>query len=334
MGKSSAKRRFTEQMLRRLSPPRSGRIELADELCPGLVLRVTELGTKSFSAIYHVAGEGGVSDAGRVLVGVQHRMTLGRYPVVDLAKAREKTREILLAASEGRDPRDARVANAVARRTNSVEAVVARFIEQEAKPNIKSWPNLERVLRIHVLPAWGARPISEIRRSHAHELLDELMLDGTTGAAREVRKHLSRLFSWALDRDLVRDNPVQGLRRKELQANPDRGRALKDDELRAIWAAATEMGYPFGDLYKLLILTGQRLREWGNATWSEVNTTAGLLEVPRARFKGRRDHLVPLSETALHCAEPPGVGERSGTPVQHPRRAGAGVRLRWCEAPT
>lgn len=59
------KRRFTDQMLERMRPPTKGRLELGDEVVPGLVVRVTPRGVKSFSVIYKVPGEGGVSAAGR-----------------------------------------------------------------------------------------------------------------------------------------------------------------------------------------------------------------------------------------------------------------------------
>src|SRR5688572_12103265 len=114
-------------MIRRISPLQSGRLELADELCPGLVLRITEQGSKSFSVIYHVAGEGGVSASGRLLAGVQHRVTLGRYPIVDLGRAREQARGIPISASEGKDPRCERRGAVLQRRSNSVEAVTGRF---------------------------------------------------------------------------------------------------------------------------------------------------------------------------------------------------------------
>ena len=60
---SRRKKRFTEQGVERLNydqkvAPRNGRLEIADELCPGLILRVTPKGAKSFSVIYKVPGGG------------------------------------------------------------------------------------------------------------------------------------------------------------------------------------------------------------------------------------------------------------------------------------
>jgi hypothetical protein len=69
---SHRKKRFTEQGVERLNydpkvAPPNGRLEIADELCPGLILRVTPKGAKSFSVIYKVPGEGGVTPNGRLL---------------------------------------------------------------------------------------------------------------------------------------------------------------------------------------------------------------------------------------------------------------------------
>ena len=101
----SRKKRFTEQMLERLKPPAAGRVWFSDEVCPGLVLRVSARGTKSFSVIYKVPGEGGVTSRGRLLRGRQHRVTLGAWPVTGLVVAREKARQLLGEATSGNDPR-------------------------------------------------------------------------------------------------------------------------------------------------------------------------------------------------------------------------------------
>jgi hypothetical protein len=110
MARTRKQKRFTEQGIERLNfdpavAPPSGRMEIEDEICPGLVLRVTQRGVKSFSVIYKVPGEGGSNLNGRLLVGKQHRITLGATPPLGLKEARVQARKILEAATEGRDPR-------------------------------------------------------------------------------------------------------------------------------------------------------------------------------------------------------------------------------------
>ncbi len=298
MSRTAHTRRFTEQMVERLRPPATGRIKIGDEVCPGLLLRVTERGVRSFSVIYKVVGEGGVSASGRLLKGKQRRITLGQWPTLRLAEARDRAREILMAALEGRDLRDERRAQNFLRAANTLESVTERFIRLHAKPNVKSWRNIERVLGLHVLPHWRDRVMKDIRRSDVHQLLDGLVAAGKVGTAREVRKHLSSVFNWAVDREIVTDNPVYGMTRADLKNTHEAGRALEDDELRAIWHAAGEIGYPFGAMYRLLILTGQRRNEWADARRSEIDAEKRWLEVRRSRYKGGRDHIVPLADAA------------------------------------
>lgn len=292
------KRRFTDQMLERLRPPTSGRIELGDEVVPGLVLRVTTSGVKSFSVIYKVPGEGGVSATGRPLAGRQHRVTLGQYPLLGLSKAREEARRLLEAVSEGRDPRDERREQNKHRFTNTVETVARRFITQDAQRTVASWEKIQRTLDLHVIPRIGSKPIRDVRRADVHEMLDELVAADKVGTAREVRKHLSRLFNWAVDRELIPDSPVHGLRRADLDPNGDAGRALTNGELRYIWRAAGELGYPFGPWYQLLMLTGRRREEWAAATRSEIDAASRLHDLPRERHKSGRGHVLPLSDPA------------------------------------
>ena len=82
---------------------------------------------------------------------------------------------------------------------------------------------------------------------------------------------------------------------------PDAGRALSGEELRAVYAAAATQGYPFGDLYRLLLLTGQRRSDWCRASWTEIED--GVLAIPAERYKSRREHLVPLSEPAREIVD-------------------------------
>ncbi|WFU64837.1 tyrosine-type recombinase/integrase [Bradyrhizobium brasilense] len=303
MARSRQQRRFTPQSIERLkydpaAAPPSGRMEIEDEVCPGLVLRVTPRGVKSFSVIYKVPGEGGANSNGRLLTGAQHRITLGATPPLGLTEAREQARKIIQAATEGFDPRNERRERNLIRHSNTFTLASERFVELELKPNVKAWKTIGSTLRTHVGPEWGDKPIQDIRRSDVHELLDGLVGRGKMPIAREVRKHLSRFFNWAIDREIIKDSPVHGLKRGDLEVNEEAGRALTDAELRHVWQGAASLGYPFGPMYQLLMLTGQRRNEWADASRSEINADKRWLEVPKARYKGKRDHIVPIADEA------------------------------------
>ena len=71
---------------------------------------------------------------------------------------------------------------------------------------------------------------------------------------------------------------------------------LSPIELAEIWAAFEDD--QFGDIVKLLILTGQRREEIGSLRWSEVDFKRGLIVLPPARTKNKRLHEIPLSALA------------------------------------
>ncbi|MFO1209586.1 MAG: tyrosine-type recombinase/integrase [Amaricoccus sp.] len=284
-------RALTELAVQKVRPPATGRVEVRDSLAPGLVLRVTANGVKTWSVIYKVPGEGGVAPTGRLLKGPQRRVTLGTWPAMSLSAARDAAVGTMRAAANGTDPRRVRQHSG----SSSVAAVAGSMVEQ-AKTSVSSWANMERVLKLHVTPTLGHRPIGDVTWADIRVLLDGLMAGGKAGTAREVRKHLSRLFSYAADRGLVAAHPMAGRRATDLQRE-EAGRALSLVEARATFWAASGLGYPFGPLFQLLLLTGARRSEWGEASWSEVQGSS--LVIPRSRFKSRRDHVVPLGVAAM-----------------------------------
>ena len=64
-----------------------------------------------------------------------------------------------------------------------------------------------------------------------------------------------------------------------------RDRVLTDSELKLVWLASDEIGWPFGPFVKLLILTGQRLNEVARMRWGEIDFEAKVWTIPRERTK-------------------------------------------------
>ena len=82
-----------------------------------------------------------------------------------------------------------------------------------------------------------------------------------------------------------------------------RKRVLTDDELRAVWVAAPKLGYPYGPLLQILILTGQRRSEVAEARWREFDLAKRLWTIPPERMKGDAAHVVPMTDDVIAILE-------------------------------
>ena len=184
-----------------------------------------------------------------------------------------------------------------------VETVAATFIDRYAKKQTreKTWGETERILNREVVDPWRGRRLSAIKRADVHDLLDKIVDRGAPIVANRTLSALRRMCSWAVERGLVEASPCEKVRAPAAETSRDR--VLTDDEIRAAWAAFEGVGWPFGPLAQLLLLTGQRLREVGEARWSEIDFAAKTWTIPKERAKNGIAHEVPLSEAALRILD-------------------------------
>ena len=109
-----------------------------------------------------------------------------------------------------------------------------------------------------------------------------------------------KLFNWSISRDIIETSPCSGLRPPVPEVSRDR--ILTDDELRWFWKATLTVGYPFGPLFQMLLLTGQRLGEVGELKSAEIDVSARMWLIPRERVKNNIAHEVPLSDLVLEVS--------------------------------
>ena len=260
--------------------PAEKRQEIPDDLCTGLYLVVQPTGKKGWQVRYRHGG-------------THRRMSLGAYPVLSLADARQRARNALAAATEGRDPA-AEVKAAKAPKSevdrDKVKALIQQFDKRHLS-TLKSGAEAKRQLDRYVVPAWGDRSIREITKRDVRDLLDELMDAGKKTTANLVRLHLSNFFNWCVDRDVIEVPPTLGM--KAPAKTVSRDRVLSDDEVRWFWAACEAEGFPWGPFGKVLLLTGQRLNEVAQITEAEIRGETWHLSADRT--KNKRAHDVPLS---------------------------------------
>jgi len=266
--------------------PGKAREEISDAKVTGLKLIVQPSGSKSWAFRYSFAGQ-------------RRKLTIGSYPAIGVADARQKALEAAAQVENGVDPGAAKAAakHAVANVDGLVETVAAAFVELHARPNMRSWREVQRKLAQDVLPLWAGRRFEEITRADIHRLADNINGRGSRISANRTLAVVRRMWRWAVDRGIVVSNPAQGIG-KPTKEKP-RDRVLDAKELALVWRAADTIGPTYGPPIKALILTGQRRDEIASMRWSEVNASARTLTLSAERTKNRRLHVVALSGPAM-----------------------------------
>jgi hypothetical protein len=254
---------------------------------PGFACRVSERGAKTFSLRYRVKG-----------THKQKRFPCGEYPTTSLADARVKAREAWELARRGIDPQpDEPDEESPEPDRSTVAAVAADYVARYLKRNTRRWRDAEQMLARDVLPGWGERPIQSIARGDVLDLVDGIVDRGSPVSANRVLSLIKRFLNWAVQRGIVEVNVAAGI--KPPHKEKPRERCLSEAEVRAVWQALDQLGYPFGVIGKLLLLTGQRRSEIAGLHWGALDLEGGVLRLAGSATKTGVEHVLPLPNAAV-----------------------------------
>jgi integrase len=228
-------KRLTEEGIARLKAPEGKQLDYRDAVLPGLILRVNYAGTKVWRAAHRKVGKSGKT--------YESAVKIGRWPHLGVKEARDKARLFLA------DP---------AKATEGTFAeVMELFLERHVRAQgLRTAAAIERLLRVNVLPHWGLRPFTSIRRVDVAALLDRVEDERGKRMADLTLAHVRSMMNFYAKRSDDYVSPiVRGMGRRN--GDHRRARILSDDEIRALWKVAPAVG-GYGDLCKCLLLTGSR----------------------------------------------------------------------------
>ena len=225
-------------------------------------------------------------------------MTLGTGTAISVQEARRTGAQLYAKTKLGIDPAqlrdDARAAVA-----DTVKSKLTVYLASQHKRvrdghfRQSSFIEIERHLLVHcrrlhpmLLPETTRRDVASVLSSLAENL------SGTT--VNHIRSSLQNFFAWCLSEGLIDASPVAGTTRREEKA---RTRLITPDELREIWTALKDDIY--GDIVRLLILTGSRREEVGGLRISEIDLKARTITLPAERTKNKREHEIYISDPVL-----------------------------------
>ena len=235
-------------------------------------------------------------------------MTLGKYPTLSLADAREQAKAALREVALERNPA---LAKRERRNADSFGELADRYIEEHAKPNKKTWKEDQRKLRKEVLPAWRNRSAREITRRDVRDLIEAVARRGAPIQANRLRALLHTLFNFAVQREIVDSNPATGTPKPGgSEKDRQRQRVLSDDEIRQFWETTEEIDLPMGAFFRLRLITAQRGGEVAQMRWQDIDLDNSVWTIPAEHSKNGLSHRVHLSDPALELlAQLPRQGE-------------------------
>jgi integrase len=187
------------------------------------------------------------------------------------------------------------------RQENTFASVAEEFFKSKLASEAKG-DEVKRDIERVFIPLWGRRPITDISVGEVRAVVKRFADEGKTYQAHNVLGYARRLFNWAIDQQVygLETSPCARLKSKSIVGErAPRTRILNDPEIRALWNATASLRYPYGPLFRLLLLTGQRKAEVGEARWSEFDLDGRLWLIPAARMKAGAAHVVPLCDDAI-----------------------------------
>jgi integrase len=287
-----AKGALTDRKIQSLKP-RSAPYIVPDLQVPGHGVRVMPSGHRSFVLNTRYPGSSNPSPR-----------ALGSYGALTLEQSREKARQWRNLIKRGIDPQihEERQRQTALRKQRTTFTAVAEDFIKDKLPAERKGREVELEIRREFLPQWGNRPVTEITALDVRNVVKAVKDRGAPYQAHNLLVLARRLFSWAIDQHVygLESSPCDRLKPKAIIGKKEsRTRVFTDDEWRALWRATRRLGYPYGPLFRMLALTGQRKSEVAEARWSEFDLARKLWTIPAERMKASAAHIVPLTDDVL-----------------------------------
>jgi integrase len=267
--------------------PVGGEAFLWDTEVRGFGVKATASGAKSYLIQYRIGGRGAKA----------RRLTIGRHGSPWTPDtARSEAKRLLIQVAQGIDVAEAKREKARLAQDLGFKSYCNHFVENYLKERwSRTWKDAKAALERHVVPVLRDKPLPDISRTDINAVLHQVRK--RVALRRKLYAILRRLFRWAVSEGDLDRSPLEGLEAPPIPASRDR--VLADWELQLVVEATNRLGRPFGPLARLLILTGQRLKELAGLDWSETDRESRLMTIPAARAKNRRAIDVPLSDEII-----------------------------------
>lgn len=232
-------------------------------------------------------------------------LSLGAYPALTLAAARQIRDQHLSLLVQGIDPQQQQEIVSEQRQIelDSVFSTVAANWFQLKSKNVTPdyakdiWRSLDK----DVFPAIGEIPVQEIKARTIIEALEPIKARGALETVRRLVQRINEIMIYSVNTGLIEANPASGVGMAFERPKKQHMPTLRPEELPKLMStlAMSNLSIPTRCLIHWQLLTLVRPSEASGTRWEEIDLEAKLWTVPAERMKAKLEHIVPLSPQAL-----------------------------------
>ncbi len=236
-------------------------------------------------------------------------ISLGAYPALSLADAREVRAEKLAMLVRGVDPqaRADEEAEKLQIAQESIFVNVARkwFELKESHVSAGHAKDIWRSIEKDILPSIENVPVQELKARTLIQVLEPIKARGALETVRRLVQRINEIMIYAVNVGLIEANPASGIGNAFERPKKQHMPTIRPEELPKLMRtiSMSNLSIPTRCLLEWQLLTLIRPAEASATAWAEIDIENKQWCIPAERMKAKRDHIVPLSEQALELLE-------------------------------
>lgn len=256
----------------------------------GLYVAVTKSGVISFRYDYRFNGR-------------RETVTFGRYSAdgITLAEARAELIEAKRLLNAGISPASKKRDGIESKKIGTVFKDYTVNFLRDAQYADSTRAMKEAIIEKEIYPVFGKLQLEEITTPRLRALCEKIKDRGAKATALQVREIVGSVFTYAIDRGYEITNPADAIKASSIGTFQARERAMSPKEIGILFRELENYScYPTLKLaVKFVLLTLVRKSEFIHATWDEIDFKNRQWVIPKGRMKGRKEHVIYLSDQAM-----------------------------------
>ncbi|HGM4960071.1 TPA: integrase domain-containing protein [Serratia liquefaciens] len=236
-------------------------------------------------------------------------VSLGAYPALSLADARQIRAEKLAILARGIDPQAKEAEEAeqkqVAQESIFLNVAKQWFALKQASVSVKHAEDIWRSLEKDILPSIENVPVQDIKARLLIQVLEPIKARGALETVRRLVQRINEIMIYAVNTGLIDANPASGIGNAFERPKKQHMPTIRPEELPKLMRtiSMSNLSIPTRCLLEWQLLTLIRPAEASATAWAEIDIENREWRIPAERMKAKRDHVVPLSDQALEILE-------------------------------